>query len=103
MSQANNDSTTRVLINFADRRAQADEQRKRERDWQFADLASRLPRDVVLATMKAVMTDSEEPLTTLPIRWRRRTIDTFRAEQSRAAEQAPAKVLTLRFKSPAAR
>jgi len=42
--------------------AQADERRKRERDWQFADLASRLPRDVVLAIMKAVMTDSEGAL-----------------------------------------
>jgi hypothetical protein len=100
MSQANNDSTTRVLINFAGRRAQ---RRKRERDWQIAHLASRLPRDMVLAIMKAVMMDSEEPLRTLPIRWRQRTIDTFRVEQSRAAEQPPAKVLTLRFKPPAAR
>jgi hypothetical protein len=98
MSQANNDSATGVLINFAGRRAQEDERRKRERDWQFADLASRFPRDVVLAIMKAAMTDSEEPLTPPPIRCRQRTIDTFRAERSRAAEQPPAKVLTLRFK-----
>jgi hypothetical protein len=92
MSQANNNSTTPVLINFAGRLEKARERRKREADWEFADLASRLPGAVMLAICKAVGTDSEEPLKTLPPEWRQRAIHAFRASKR---ARAPAKVLRI--------
>jgi hypothetical protein len=80
-----------TVIDFAGRRVQAEERRKREADWRFAYLASQLPPDELMAIFRAVTTGSEEPLMTLPIADRQLAIDRFRTLMNRA----PAKVVTL--------
>jgi hypothetical protein len=97
MSQARRKSTTSTIVDAArlqEHRGQAQERRSRELRWVFADLTSRLPHGVMLAVVQAVTMDSEQPLTTLPTKYRRRAIDAFRA-----SKQARAKVVTF----PAAR
>jgi hypothetical protein len=67
----------------------AQERRKREADWAFADLASRLPPRVMLAVCYAVVTDSEDVLAMLPIEYRQRAIDAFHASKRARGKGVP--------------